>query len=83
LRRDFKLLPGEHPIIPIMLGDAPLAARVADELLKLGVNAIAFSYPVVPQGAARIRVQVSAAHTSDDLLFAAEQFERAIQAANC
>jgi glycine C-acetyltransferase len=83
LRRDFKLLPGEHPIIPIMLGDAPLAARVADELLKLGVNAIAFSYPVVPQGAARIRVQVSAAHTRDDLLFAAEQFERAIQAANC
>jgi glycine C-acetyltransferase len=76
-RRGFSLLPGDHPIIPIMLGDARVAAQMADELLKLGVNAIAFSYPVVPRGAARIRVQVSAAHEEDDLLFAAEQFSRA------
>jgi glycine C-acetyltransferase len=76
-RRGFSLLPGDHPIIPIMLGDARLAAQMADELLKLGVNAIAFSYPVVPRGAARIRVQVSAAHEEEDLLFAAEQFSRA------
>jgi glycine C-acetyltransferase len=75
--RGFALLPGEHPIIPIMLGDAHLAVRMADELLKLGVNVIAFSYPVVLHGAARIRVQVSAAHSEEDLLFAAEQFSRA------
>ena len=70
----FNILPGEHPIVPIMLGDAALATRMADALLKLGVYVIGFSYPVVPQGKARIRVQVSAAHTRDELEFAAEQF---------
>jgi glycine C-acetyltransferase len=63
----FKLLPGQHPIIPVMLGDAALASRMADELMKLGVYVIGFSYPVVPRGQARIRTQMSAAHTQDDL----------------
>ena len=75
-RRDFNLLPGEHPIVPIMLGDARLASRMAERLLELGVYVIGFSYPVVPMGKARIRVQVSAAHSSDDLQFAGEQFSR-------
>jgi glycine C-acetyltransferase len=70
----FQILPGEHPIVPVMLGDAALATRMADLLLKKGVYVIGFSYPVVPQGKARIRVQVSAAHTPDELEFAAEQF---------
>ena len=70
----FNVLPGEHPICPVMLGDAALATRVADALLKRGVYVIGFSYPVVPQGKARIRVQVSAAHTPDELNFAADQF---------
>jgi glycine C-acetyltransferase len=73
-RRGFEILPGEHPIVPIMLGDAALATRMADRLLDRGVYVIGFSYPVVPKGAARIRVQVSAAHTEDDLHFAADQF---------
>ena len=75
--RGFDILPGEHPIVPIMLGDAALATRMANRLLELGVYVIGFSYPVVPKGAARIRVQVSAAHTEEDLRFAAEQFSRA------
>lgn len=75
-RRGFETLPGAHPIVPIMLGDATLATRMADALLKHGVYVIGFSYPVVPKGAARIRVQVSAAHSQDDLRFAAEQFSR-------
>lgn len=70
----FQVLPGEHPIVPVMLGDASLATRVADALLQKGVYVIGFSYPVVPQGKARIRVQVSAAHTRDELEFAAAQF---------
>lgn len=70
----FHILPGEHPIVPVMLGDASLATRMADLLLKKGIYVIGFSYPVVPQGKARIRVQVSAAHTSDELEYAAEQF---------
>ncbi|MBV8866413.1 MAG: glycine C-acetyltransferase [Acidobacteriaceae bacterium] len=70
----FNLLPGEHPIVPVMLGDAALATRMADALLKRGIYVIGFSYPVVPQGKARIRVQVSAAHTPDELEFAAKQF---------
>ncbi|MCA9189217.1 MAG: aminotransferase class I/II-fold pyridoxal phosphate-dependent enzyme, partial [Planctomycetales bacterium] len=78
--RGFDIIPGEHPIVPIMLGDAALASSLADRLLQLGVYVIGFSYPVVPLGKARIRVQVSAAHTTDDLLFAAEQFSRARQA---
>ena len=68
------VLPGAHPITPVMLGDAALAGRFADRLLEKGVYAVAFSYPVVPKGTARIRTQVSAAHTIDDLSFAAEQF---------
>ncbi|MCL2781421.1 MAG: glycine C-acetyltransferase [Actinomycetia bacterium] len=63
----FDVLPGEHPICPVMFGDAVLAARIADEMLAHGVYVIAFSYPVVPQGKARIRVQLSAAHTETDV----------------
>jgi len=73
----FQILPGEHPIVPVMLGDAALATRMADLLLSKGVYVVGFSYPVVPQGKARIRVQVSAAHTKDDLEFTAGQFEAA------
>jgi len=70
----FKVLPGEHPITPIILGDAALAAKVADRLLEKGVYVVGFSYPVVPMGQARIRVQVSAAHSREDLEFALAQF---------
>ncbi len=63
----FDLLPGEHPIIPVMFGDAALAARIADAMLDEGVYVIAFSYPVVPVGKARIRVQLSAAHSEEDI----------------
>jgi glycine C-acetyltransferase len=63
----FDLLPGEHPIVPVMFGDAVLAGRIADAMLAHGVYVIAFSYPVVPQGKARIRVQLSAAHSEDDV----------------
>jgi glycine C-acetyltransferase len=63
----FDLLPGEHPIVPVMFGDAVLAGRVADAMLAHGVYVIAFSYPVVPQGKARIRVQLSAAHSEQDV----------------
>ena len=70
----WNILPGEHPIIPIMLGEAPLAVRVAEAMLDKGVYVIAFSYPVVPQGKARIRVQISAAHSREDLEFALEKF---------
>lgn len=58
----FRLVPGEHPIVPVMLGDARLASEVADRLLAEGIYVIAFSYPVVPKDQARIRVQLSAAH---------------------
>jgi glycine C-acetyltransferase len=70
----FKVLPGEHPITPVILGDAALAGRMAEQLLERGVYVIGFSYPVVPMGQARIRVQVSAAHTRADLEFALAQF---------
>jgi glycine C-acetyltransferase len=69
----FRLIPGEHPIIPVMLGDAVLATRMAERLLAEGIYVVGFSYPVVPEGQARIRVQMSAAHTH-------EQLERAIAA---
>ncbi|MCB1063629.1 MAG: glycine C-acetyltransferase [Verrucomicrobiae bacterium] len=68
------VLPGEHPIVPIMLGDAKLAGRMSEELLKRGIYVIGFSFPVVAEGKARIRTQMSAAHTEDDLAFAIEQF---------
>ncbi|MCU1655387.1 MAG: 2-amino-3-ketobutyrate CoA ligase [Pseudonocardiales bacterium] len=63
----FDVLPGEHPITPVMFGDAVLAGRMAEQMLEHGVYVIAFSYPVVPQGKARIRVQLSAAHSEDDV----------------
>jgi glycine C-acetyltransferase len=75
VKAGFNVVPGEHPIIPIMLGDAVLASKMADVLLERGIYVIAFSYPVVPQGKARIRVQVSAVHTRDDLKFALEAFQ--------
>src|SRR6266487_3081586 len=70
----FNILPGIHPIVPIMLGDAALATKVADVMLKKGVYVIGFSYPVVPKGKARIRTQISAAHSREDLEFALERF---------
>jgi glycine C-acetyltransferase len=69
----FDVLPGDHPIVPVMIGDAAAAGRMADALLAKGVYVIGFSYPVVPMGKARIRTQVSAAHTREDL-------ERAVRA---
>jgi glycine C-acetyltransferase len=69
----FDVLPGDHPIVPVMYGDAALAARTADAMLERGVYVIAFSYPVVPKGQARIRTQMSAAHSRQDI-------ERAIAA---
>jgi glycine C-acetyltransferase len=63
----FELLDGEHAIVPVMFGDAVLAAQVADQMLQHGVYVTAFSFPVVPRGAARIRVQLSAAHSADDV----------------
>jgi glycine C-acetyltransferase len=63
----FCILPGQHPIIPVMIGEAALATQMADELLKLGVYVVGFSFPVVPKGEARIRTQMSAAHTREDL----------------
>jgi glycine C-acetyltransferase len=69
----FTLKPGSHPIMPVMLGDAELAGRMADRLLDRGIYVIGFSYPVVPQGQARIRIQMSAAHTP-------EQIDRALAA---
>jgi glycine C-acetyltransferase len=76
-KEGFEILPGEHPITPVMFGDAAKASRFADLLLAKGVYVIAFSYPVVPQGKARIRTQVSAAHCREDLAFAVEQFTEA------
>jgi glycine C-acetyltransferase len=70
----FQIAPGEHPIVPVMLGDATVATRLADWLLGKGIYVIGFSFPVVPQGKARIRVQLSAAHTTEELEYAAEQF---------
>ncbi|MCX2948467.1 glycine C-acetyltransferase [Lentzea sp. NEAU-D7] len=70
----FDLLPGEHPIIPVMIGDAAEAARLADLLLEQGVYVIGFSYPVVPHGKARIRTQMSASHTTEDVNRAVDAF---------
>jgi glycine C-acetyltransferase len=66
-RLGFKLVPGSHPIIPVMLGDAKLAATMADRLLEEGIYVIGFSFPVVPRGQARIRTQISAAHEREHL----------------
>ena len=72
----FTLVPGQHPIIPVMLGDASVASRMADALLKEGVYVIGFSYPVVPKGRARIRTQISAAHTPEQIDRAVDAFTR-------
>ena len=71
----FRLVPGHHPIIPVMLGDAELATRMAERLLEEGIYVIGFSFPVVPKGQARIRVQMSAAHTREQLERALKAFE--------
>ena len=68
------VLSGDHPIVPVMLGDAKLASRMAERLLEQGVYVIGFSFPVVPEGKARIRTQVSAAHSEEDLAMAAKAF---------
>jgi glycine C-acetyltransferase len=75
----FTLLPGEHPIVPVMFGDAKVAGRMAELLLAQGVYVVAFSYPVVPMGKARIRTQISAAHTRQELEFAVRSFVQAKQ----
>lgn len=71
----FEIKPGNHPIVPIMLGDATLAQQMAARLLEKGIYVIGFSYPVVPMGQARIRTQLCALHTREDLDFALEQFK--------
>jgi glycine C-acetyltransferase len=73
----FDILPGDHPIVPVMFGDAALAARTAELLLSKGIYVVAFSYPVVPLGKARIRTQISAAHTKEELQFAVTKFAEA------
>lgn len=75
-RTGLSILPGEHPIVPIMLGDAALAGRFAEAMLAEGVYVVGFSYPVVPQGKARIRCQLSAAHTRKDLEFVVGKFAK-------
>ena len=75
-RAGFTIKDGFHPIVPVMLGDAKLAKRAAEELLCAGIYVIAFSYPVVPKGEARIRVQLSAAHSPADVEFAVAAFQR-------
>jgi glycine C-acetyltransferase len=72
--RGFDLIPGEHPIIPVMLGDARIATDMADRLLERGIYVIGFSFPVVPQGQARIRTQMSAGITREQLDLAIESF---------
>ena len=77
----FDVLPGEHPIVPVMIGDEVAAAAFSARLVELGVYAVSFSFPVVPRGTARIRTQMSAAHSVEDLDFAADQFAAARAAA--
>ena len=77
----FTVLPGEHPIVPVMIGDEVEAARFSERLIDLGVYAVSFSYPVVPPGTARIRTQMSAAHEFTDVDFAADCFARAREGA--
>jgi len=73
------VIPGEHPIVPIMLGDANLARNMAEKLLEKGIYVIGFSYPVVPKGQARIRTQISAAHTKQNLDFAIQKIKEVKQ----
>jgi glycine C-acetyltransferase len=70
----FNILPGIHPIVPVMLGDAVLAKQMAARLLEKGIYVIGFSFPVVPRDKARIRTQISAAHSHEDLEFAIQKF---------
>ena len=77
----FELLDGEHAIIPVMFGDALQAVRIADLMLEQGVYVTAFSYPVVPKDEARIRVQLSAAHTEEDIEACVRAFVAAREAA--
>jgi glycine C-acetyltransferase len=79
LRRGMNILPGSHPITPVMIGDAAKAGAVAKSMLDDGIYVVAFSYPVVPHGKARIRTQVSAAHSKDQLHMAANSFEKRSQ----
>ena len=72
----FNIIQSTHPIVPVMLGEASLAKGMADDLLKEGIYVVGFSYPVVPKGKARIRVQVSAAHTREQLDKAINAFEK-------
>ncbi len=74
----FDILPGDHPITPVMIGDAAEAGRLADKLLEQGIYVIGFSYPVVPHGKARIRVQLSAAHSTEDVERAVQAFTEAV-----
>jgi glycine C-acetyltransferase len=79
----FNIVSGEHPIVPVMLGDAALASKFADAMLERGVYVIGFSFPVVPQGKARIRTQISAAHTRADLEKAVKAFVEVRTMLNC
>ena len=72
----FDLVPGHHPIVPVMLGDAAVAVKMSENLYKNGVYATGFFYPVVPMGKARIRTQMSAAHTAEDIAFAIDAFAK-------
>ncbi len=81
-RAGFDILPGDHPIVPVMVGDAALAGRMAELMLERGIYVVSFSYPVVPQGKARIRTQVSAAHSRSDLERAVKAFVETRQALN-
>ncbi|MEU7137825.1 glycine C-acetyltransferase [Nocardia sp. NPDC046473] len=74
IEADFDLLPGDHPIIPVMFGDSAVADRMSEALFAHGVHAVAFTHPVVPRGAARIRVQVSAAHSNAEIARCVEAF---------
>jgi glycine C-acetyltransferase len=73
----FDVKEGVHPIVPVMIGDAKLATQLADRVLEMGIYVIGFSYPVVPKGEARVRVQLSAAHSSEDVARALEAFRNA------
>ena len=72
----FRIKPGEHPIVPVMLGDAHLAAQLAERMHAEGIYVIGFSYPVVPKGAARVRIQMSAGLSDADVDFALEKFAK-------
>jgi glycine C-acetyltransferase len=73
-KEGFDIIPGTHPIVPVMLGDAVLAQNMSAQMIKRGVFVVGFFYPVVPHGKARIRTQVSAAHTKKDIDFVVENF---------